>query len=81
MGGAVGAAERSMANNASPVLIRFADQSELEAHVKELCDEMVEEDFELQEAMARGDRDGANIAKARIKRSATKKAYQERQRA
>jgi len=47
MGGDVGAAERSMANNASPALISFADQSGLEARVKELCDEIAEEDLKM----------------------------------
>jgi hypothetical protein len=75
------AAQQEMADNASPALTRFADQSRLEERIEELSTEMANSDIALQDAITRNDRDGTNIAKARIKPHTEKQAYEEGRRA
>jgi hypothetical protein len=67
-----------MAVDASPALYRLvADQSKLDDRVSKLCKEQETSDEALLDAIDRKDRDGKNIALARIKRNATKQAYEE----
>jgi len=75
------AAQQEMTDNASPALTRFADQSRLEERIEGLSTELANSDIALQDAVARNDRDGTNIAKARIKCHVEKQAYEEGRRA
>jgi hypothetical protein len=66
-----------MTAEASPALYRLvADQSKLDDRVSEVCKEQQTSDDALRDAIDRKNLDGKNIALARIKRNATKHAYE-----